>query len=245
VRLHDAAETARLTGCKHYLGSWSHSDGGTVHPLKLVYGLARTAVLRGARIYTGSAVRSLTRETGRWRLTTSQGELIADKVLVCTNALSNGLFPRLAATVIPVTIVQAATEPIAPDDRRHLFGQGQCLSDTRTNLFTYRFDGAWRLISGALPVPWIGARSRVASHVASRLRSVLALRDKPRIAFSWCGRASVSRDFLPSLYEMEEGVLAGTGCNGRGIAVSAELGRAMAALVLGAAEANLPSRFGR
>jgi glycine/D-amino acid oxidase-like deaminating enzyme len=234
VQLHDAAATAKLTGCRGYYGSWSHALGGTVHPLKLVRGLAQAATGRGAALFEHSPVQKLRRDGTRWLVETGNGVLTADKVLVCTNALSQGILPQVARTVIPVNIYQAATTAIPARERESLLRQGQCLSDTRLDLFTYRFDAEWRLISGSFVVLEPGARARLSRRMAERLQWMLGLQQTPAIEFIWRGTAAVSPGTLPALYEPAPGVLAGTGCNGRGIALCTELGRVMAELAMGA-----------
>ena len=234
VRLHDAAATAKLTGCRGYYGSWSHAQGGTVHPLKFVRGLAQAATGLGAALFEHSPVHTLRRDGTRWLVETENGLLTAEKVLVCTNALSQGILPQLARTVIPVNIYQAATTAISGPEREPLLHQGQCLSDTRLDLFTYRFDADWRLISGSFVVLEPGARARLSRRMAARLQWMLGLQQTPAIEFIWRGTAAVSPGTLPALYEPAPGVLAGTGCNGRGIALCTELGRVMAELAMGA-----------
>lgn len=230
VALHDAATTTELTGVRGYLGSWSNATGGTVHPLKLAHGLAAVALAHGATIYTASPVRAMRRTEGIWRLTAGRGEVRTERVLVCTNALSQGLLPVLARAVIPAQIYQVASEPVPPAQRASLLGQGQGFSDTRINLFTYRFDAEWRLITGALPGPYASRRG-IGARMAARLKASLALPELPRMQYIWSGEASVSPDFLPALYELDAGVLAGTACNGRGVALSVELGRVLAEAV--------------
>jgi glycine/D-amino acid oxidase-like deaminating enzyme len=238
VTLHNAAETEELTGVSGYLGSWRHASGGTLHPLKLVHGLARAA--QGAQLYDRSIVTELSRDGGRWRLHTTEGVLLAEQVLVCTNGLSRGLLPRLAGGIIPARIYQAATEPIPEAARRHLLGQGQSLSDTQINLFTYRFDPDWRLITGALAGLRDGMDAQLAAQMSRRLQSTLKLARAPRIEFVWSGTASVHPSYLPSLIEIDAGVVAGSGCNGRGIALSVELGRIMAQAVRDRSWQDLP-----
>jgi glycine/D-amino acid oxidase-like deaminating enzyme len=240
VTLLDAAETEKLTGATGYLGSWHHAGGGTLHPLKLVHGLARAAQAGGARLFDRSVVTELKRNSGHWHLRTTEGELIAEQVLVCTNGLSRGLLPRLAHGIVPARIYQAATEPIPVAARRHLLGQGQCLSDTQMNLFAYRFDADWRLITGLFAGLRDGMDRQLAGQMSRRLQSTLNLTQPPRIEFVWSGTASVGPSYLPSLVEVDSGVVAGSGCNGRGVALSVELGRIMAQAVRDGRWRDLP-----
>jgi len=228
VTVQDAAETERLTGCAGYLGSWCNATGGTIHPLKFVHGLALAASRCGALVFSRSAVVQMRRSGAHWRLTTGEGELQSQQVVVCTNAVSCSLLPRLAAMVVPMKIFQAASEPVSPEWREHLLRQGQSLSDTRINLFTYRFDADWRLITGALPTWGLGTSERLATQMALRLQNMLRLPTQPHMQFVWHGQASLSPEFLPCLVEVDTGVISGTACNGRGLALSAQMGRVLA-----------------
>jgi glycine/D-amino acid oxidase-like deaminating enzyme len=53
------------------------------------------------------------------------------------------------------------------------------------------------------------------------------VRDVP-IAYRWCGRVAVTRDFLPHVHEPEAGLLIDIGCMGRGIGLQTAMGRALA-----------------
>ena len=172
-------------------------------------------------------VERLTRAANGWQLATVDGEVSASEVLVCTNALSWTLLPALASAVTPATIIQVATEPIAPPARAHLLGAGQGFSDTRINLFTYRFDAQWRLITGALP-SWFRGDRRLRAYLAARLQKMLSLPAAPKIDYLWSGRASVGPNFLPAIYAVDKGVHASAGCNGRGVAMALEMGRVLA-----------------
>ena len=93
VGVHDADATSRLTGTHGYFGSWSNPSGGTVHPLKLVHGLAAAVLARRGEIRENCGVERLTRAANGWQLATMDGEVSASEVLVCTNALSWTLLP--------------------------------------------------------------------------------------------------------------------------------------------------------
>ena len=223
-------ETEELTGVRGYAGSCRFDSGGTIHPVKFVQGLVRAAVARGGRVLDRTSVRSLQRGGGRWRVEASDFALSADKVLVCTNGQSAQLTPDLARSLIRVVVCQSATHPIPAPDRSHLFGQGSCLSDSRVNLFTYRFDPDWRLVSGCFPLPWAGNGRRI----TRRLHKVLRLPSPVRQEYTWFGKASVTEDYLPRVCEIGPGAYAFTACNGRGLALSSIMAHLLStALVTG------------
>lgn len=116
----------------------------------------------------------------------------------------------------------------------------QSVSDTRRNLFTFRFDAANRLITGGMHVFGPGAETRVPRTIHRRLATMLELDDIPPIAYAWSGMAAVEPDFLPHLVDLGPGLIAGFACNGRGIALTTALGREIAAWASGIAASALP-----
>ena len=156
-------------------------------------------------------------------------EVSADKVLLCTNASSiAGGFETSRASVgrslIALDIHQVATGRLPDEARLHLLRHGQCLSDVRNNLFTYRLTADGRLISGGMAVTPLGTDRRMGERIVQRLARMLRLKTMPKAEFIWSGRAAITHDFMPKLHELAPGFLAGVGCNGRGIAMTTVLG---------------------
>jgi glycine/D-amino acid oxidase-like deaminating enzyme len=120
-----------------------------------------------------------------------------------------------------------------------LLPQGCCLTDTANNLFSYRLDPAGRLISGGMAIIQLGARRRLANYVSQRLCRKLGRKYIPPVEFVWSGRMAITPDFLPRLYNLDSGIIAGIGCNGRGIAMATVLGRMLADAALGAPGSEL------
>lgn len=230
--LHDAAETERLTGTRGYAGCWLAKSGGTVHPVKLVHGLLSRAMEKGLAYFPGTPATSIQRHGVKWKVATSRGTLHAENVLLCTNAQSPELHETLYSSIVPLQVCQIATRPIPENKRRHLLQQGQCLTDTQINLFSYRFDREWRLISGAIPVLPLSDGRNLARRITRRLQQVLSLDFEPAAEFVWGGTASVTSDFLPHALEIGPGAYAVTACNGRGLALSTAMGQTIARAVL-------------
>lgn len=228
VELLDADEVRRRTGALGYHGAMYARSGGTVHPVKLVQALLSRAAEYGARVHTGTPVAALARHTDGWTVTTSKGSVRARIVVNCTNARTANFPGLLEHSVVPLLICQMATRPIPPAWRTHLMGQGSGLSDMRHNLFTYRFDRDWRLITGAMPMLPDHAGHGPARAMVERLARNLALPEVPTPEYTWFGYASVTEDRLPTVFEMDRDYWAVAACNGRGLAFSASAGRLLA-----------------
>lgn len=239
VEVLDGEQTYRRSGVPGYVGSWMVRQGGTLHPVDYTVGLARSAERLGAQIFEGSAVRSIERRNGKLVVASKQGRALVNQAVLCTNGRSSGPYADLERSIIPMKIWQCATAPIAEAQRAHLFKHGECLSDTRSNLFTYRFDRDWRLITGTVDA-WGMTAEIAAGLMARRLRKHLSLPQVPAIDFVWSGVASVTRSRLPQLSVFDDGVIAPVACNGRGIALSTVLGEAIAQYVISERTSDLP-----
>ncbi len=225
VSVLDAAEVAQLTGVQGWRGGWIDRSGGVLNPVSYARGLAQAAAAGGVRLFEATPVTTLQRLGEDWLATTPAGQIRARRVVMATNAYVGQLWPNLARTYFPLRVFQVATAPLPLSVRARLLPEGQCVSDTRRNLFTFRFDAQNRLISGGMPILPFGAEARLPNTVHRRMAQMLNLPDLPQLEFAWSGMASVMPDYLPRLVELAPNLVAGFACNGRGIAMSTAMGR--------------------
>ena len=229
----DAAEVRTLIGTEAYCGGLIDRRGGNLHPLNYALGLAHAAIAAGASLHGQSRALSLqTRPDGRHVLRTAQGSVTAGKVLLCTNGYTDGLKPPLGRTVIPVRSIQVATVPLGPEADAILPGR-QAPSDTRRLLLYFRRDAAGRFIMGG----------RGAYSDAGTERQLQALRDVSEQMFpvlkgvewqhAWGGFVAVTADHYPHLNLLGNGIIAGLGYNGRGVAMATAMGKVMCDWVMG------------
>lgn len=236
----DAGAIRAETGMAIYAGGLIDHSGGTIHPLDYVYGLVAAVSRRGGLIREETTVTSIARTGAGHAIRHAGGEIIADSVLLATNAFTAGAAGRIGRTGIPLRVYQIATGPIDAETIRRIAPNRRPVGDTRSNLFTYRLDRDNRLISGGMALNPIGAHARVGRHVAARMRKELQLPGDPGLAAVWTGTAILTPDFLPRLYRFGDGFYGGIGCNGRGIAMTAGLGEVLARLALGEPAGTMP-----
>lgn len=236
----DREALASATGARGYAGGWTDKSGGVLNPTAYAYGLADAAEAAGARVFERSPVTAVTRAGERWRLTTPGGDIDAGKVILATNAYGGGLHRDLSRSYFPLRVFQVATQPLPPSIRDRLLPGGQSVSDCRRNLFTFRFDAENRLISGGMDIVRPGADRRVPRAIHRRLARLLEIDDLPPLAYAWSGVAAVMPDFLPHLFVLGPGFLGGIACNGRGIAMTTQLGTVLADWATGTPLGALP-----
>jgi glycine/D-amino acid oxidase-like deaminating enzyme len=216
-------------------------DGGTLHPLDYLRGLANGVQQRGGTVHEHTAalaVRPLA--GGGWQVAVAEGTILAGAVLLCTNGFTHGAASHLGRSVVPLRVYQVATAPLDAETVARIAPDRRPVGDTRQNLFTYRLDRDNRLISGGMAAVPLGAKARLGKAVVTRLASELNLPHTPEVEVVWTGTAAMTPDFLPRLHVLGDGFFAGIGCNGRGIAMTAQLGQVLAKAALGADPAILP-----
>jgi glycine/D-amino acid oxidase-like deaminating enzyme len=241
VTFFDKAETDRHLGSGEYLASWIDRRGGGIQPLSFARGLAKAAQAAGAAIHGQTAATGLYREQGRWAVETRSGARVtADRVVICTNAYTGDLWPRLRETVIAPNSYQIATEPLSDNVCKSILPFGQVSSDARKLLLYFRLDEHGRLLLGGRgafreatgPADW--------SHLESMLVRLFPQVKGVPIQYRWCGRVAVTRDFLPHLHEPAAGLIVDIGCMGRGVGLQTAIGKAFADYIVNGDETALP-----
>lgn len=238
----DAAETQARIGSRAFHGALFDPTGGHLNPLAYVRGLARAAAACGAAVHENSPVRDVVRDGDRWRLRAGDGTVRAGTVLQATNAQKPGTPGGTAASrgTVPLTIYQLATPVLPPDVRATILPGGEAMSDTRNNLFACCIDDTGRIVTGGMaPVTQIGAGHWLPPMLARRLRGIFPQLGRVRFERVWSGRASLTPDFLPRLFQPAPDWLMPFSCNGRGVALSTALGARVGRALAGAGEMPL------
>lgn len=239
VALLDRAETAAITGSDFYAGAWLHRGGGNINPLAYTRGLARAALNAGAAIHAASPATAIERAGSAWRVTTPKGTVEADSVILATNAYSGDLWPGLARSVVPLRLLQGATKPLSGNVARTILPERQGISDARRVLWAFRKDGQGRLVTGAAPlVP--GFRGPLRDLCTAQVKAVFPQAGDVEFEHLWDGKVAVTLDRLPRFHELAEGVYAGLGYSGRGIAMATAMGKLLADRVQGTPASDLP-----
>jgi glycine/D-amino acid oxidase-like deaminating enzyme len=233
VDLLDRAETTRLTGSQRYCGGLLDRRGGTVHPLKLVRGLATAAQRAGSRLFADSAAVRLDRVGKEWQVSTAQGSVTSPHVVLATNAYSDEFVGALRRTFVAVPSLQAATAPLSQEQLRSILPERQAVSDTWRLLRYFRLDGGGRLIMGARGVFGRTSPVQAAEPQHRAVREIYPQLAGVPFDYHWSGLVAVTPDRLPHLHEVAPGIVAGLGYNGRGVAMATTMGALLAKHVLG------------
>lgn len=231
---------AELTGTERYAGGWIDHRGGMLQPLSLARGLAAAARRAGAAVHGHSPATSLTRAGGRWRVETARGAVLADQVLLATNAYTDDLWPGLRRSVIPVFSYQVATRPLSDNLRRSILSGGMPVSDTRRLLLYFRLDHTGRLLVGGRGRFRQTEEPRFYDSVVQGLNWLYPQLGPVEFEHYWAGQVAVTLDHLPHVSELAPGLHAMLGYNGRGVAMATACGKMLAERLRGTPPDDLP-----
>ena len=229
----DASQAEALLGSTHWHGGMLNPTGGHVNPLKLVQGLAQVCEAAGVKVYENTPAQHVTRHGDGWHISTPNGALNADAVLLATNAYTDDVAPLIKQSIVPITAWQLATPPLSDEQRKTIIPQRQAISDTRGDLWYFRYDAQNRLVTGSSLLIRLNAKPRLRHSVAKRLETAFPQLGKVEFSHVWSGNVGITQDFYPRFHQFGPNYWGFTGYNGRGLALSIPVGREMASLICG------------
>ncbi|MHA6324713.1 NAD(P)/FAD-dependent oxidoreductase [Roseivivax sp. CAU 1753] len=238
-----------------FFGALTTPLGFALHPRKYHHGLARAALSAGVSCHGRSPVSALTRQAGKWRLTTPGGTLSADRVLLATNGYSSEDLPDwMRARTLPVQSSIIVTRPLTPTERhRQGWTSRQMAYDSRELLHYFRLLPDNRFLFGMRG----GLTARAG---AQRATSRKIRRDFARlfphwadvtVTHEWSGLVCLMAALTPFVGALpgHPGLFAAMGYHGNGVAMASHAGTLAADLVLNrdpaipATMASPPGRF--
>ncbi len=238
VYLAEAEARERLNATNVVSGIW-YRHGASIHPAKLVHGLARAAESRGVVVYESSTVTAI-RQGG---VVTRGGVVSADVTVLATEGFGSQL-PGRKRIVLPLYSLMIATEPLADTmwdeiglanretfgDFRNLIIYGQKTADGRLAFggrgAPYHF-GSKILDSFDTPDGVHTELVRVLVEMFPQLEGV-------ELTHRWGGALGVSRDWRPAVtFDRDAGVAVAGGYVGDGVATAQLAGRTLAELIAG------------
>ena len=237
----DERQITHVSGIKGYRGALLLPTGGQINPLAYALGLNDAIVRHGGRVYLGHA-RRLKRYGRTWCVEVSGGASVqSDQVIVATNALTGDLLPKVARSIIPVWAYLVATQRMDAGIRERILPGHQTFVDLRLHPFAVRWSPDGRLITGgAAKIHDPGAVDRMARAFLRRLARFIPDLPPLQAGYAWNGRIAVTNDFMPRLWNVDTGLYAPIGCNGRGVALTSVFGKAISDYLVSRDEKDLP-----
>ena len=234
AELLDAGGIRDLIGSEHYTHGMYDPRGGNLQPLSYTRGLAHAAISEGAQFHNHTKAIGIDKNGAGWRVMVEGGhEVSAENVLIGTNGYTDGLWPGLDHSLVPVCSFVAATKPLSHNLLASILPDRHAVSEACRIIVYYRLDRDGRFVIGGRGNWFNTGQTGDDTHVrdvAARVFPALADVDWE---YHWGGWPAITKTHLPMLIGLAPGVYAGLGYNGRGVATATMVGKQLALAVLG------------
>jgi len=216
-----------------YAGGFLYRDHGGLHPRKFHDGLMEIALNEGVTVVQNCPVVDVKGREGAFEISTKNGAIRAEKIILATNGYTKKPFSGLSRRVFPLPSFIIATEPLDADTLNRLAPGRRMMVETRARHSYYRIspDGS-RIIfggrAGMVPYgPELAARRLKATMVGiwPELADV-------KITHSWRGNTGFTFEQMPHVGKFD-GLHAAFGYSGSGVAMAPYLGMKVAYQALG------------
>lgn len=229
VEIIDGVDSGRISASPEYVHGGIHDPAAaTIHPLNYARSLARAAQQQGARLYQESPIASLARRNDRWHAATTAGEVVADQVVLATNAYADDNSQGVRESTVPVFIFHCATAPLPAAVAAEIIPRRHGLWDTQLMLTSSRIDASGRLVmssAGRLR----GYQRAIRESWMQRMRERLYPQTRGLDwEYRWSGQIGVTSSRILRVQLLAPGVFAPAGYNGRGIGPGSVIGKHLA-----------------
>lgn len=242
VELLDKAQTDARVRIADARGSVFYKDAASIHPGRLVRGLARAVERRGATIYEHTEVTDFSAGSSPV-LHTARGDLRAKTVVLCGEAYLTRLW-KIGRQLIPVYSLMTLTEPLSDSDWAEIgWKHRECIDSGRLTIEYISKTADGRILFGGRGAPY-----RFGSHIADEydrheptiqmfrenVRKWFPRLQDAKFSHAWGGPLGISRDFMPTMtFDPAKNVASARGYVGNGVATTNLAGRVLADLITG------------
>jgi len=243
TRMLPADEARGLIAATGIVGGMKTVSGASIHPARLVRGLARAVERRGGRIYEGTAATGV--RPGQPALLETGGGVISARraVVLAGEAYLSGL-AGWQRQLLPMSSMIVATAPLDAATWAQIGWDGyeslssgaytkDYLTRTRDGRILFGSRGAPYLYGSHMPESAL-ADPALYGPIIANLRSWFPVLGDVPMTHAWGGYLGVPRDGMPSVhFDATTGIGNAFGYTGRGVATTALAGRALAGLIAG------------
>lgn len=207
-------------------------EAGHLHPLKYLLGLAQAAEKLGVQIYEQSAVTSY-REVGEGvRLSTGNGTVLCDQLVLACNVYLGDLDRDRSRRILPVGTFQVATEPLGAERAAELIPSRACVTDNQFVLDYFRTTPDHRLLFGGGCTYLGGTPKDIAKALQPALHKVFPQLAGVKLDYAWGGLIDLTVRRTPD-FGRRGNVYWAQGFSGHGVIPTCMAGRVLAEAIVG------------
>ncbi len=243
VRLLDAEQAAERIRVTHVHGGLFASENASLHPGRLVRGLARAIEKRGGVIYEQTEVTDF--EGGSFpRFITPGGEVRATTSIVLAGESYLTRFPSLHRVVLPVYSLICLTEPLSQAQWNEIGWQNReslASCNYTVDYLTRTADG--RILFGSRGAPYrLGSKisddqdrhAETHARIQKLTQEWFPMLKETKFTHAWGGPVGMPRDWMPMThFDPRSKIATARGYTGQGVSTANLTARVLAGMILG------------
>jgi len=235
LQLLDQQQIRQHVASENYIGGLLDNRAGHIHPLNLLLGEVQAFESLGGKVFEDSAAIAIDRKQ-RPVISTAQGKVTADYLLIAGNAYLGGLVPELAAKSMPCGTQIVTTEVLDESLARSLIPGGQCVEDCNYKLDYYRVTGDHRLLYGGGVTYGGGDPESIERFVRSHLEKTFPQLTGVKFDYAWGGDFLLTMSRLPQFGRLNDSIYYAQGYSGHGVTTTHLAGKLLAEAIGGQTE---------
>lgn len=225
-------DVARFIDSPRYCMAAYENHSGHLHPLKYVLGLARSAQSLGVKLHEHSPATGLQQHAQGTRVSTAQGHVEAQYVVLAGNCTlpeySPQLAPQLTPRIMPVGTYIVATEPLDPALCQQLIPSRAAVCDNNVVLDYFRFSADYRMLFGGRVSYTTMTPRNLAEKMRQRMVQVFPQLAAAQVSHVWGGFVDITMNRAPDFGRLNPKVYYLQGFSGHGVALTGLAGRVVA-----------------
>lgn len=232
------AEQHTEIGSDAFFGGSVLPGDASLHPGLYHAGLMRRIGEAGGLVIGNAAAQDISRDGGRFTVTTPLGKIAAGEVIIATNGYTDRLVPELGRRIVPIGSGLIATGEIPEETFARLMPKGRVYGNTNRVFYYFRAaPGERRVIWGGRVGRGAGNTSeRAFRHLARDMLHVFPDLASAPITHAWDGMIGYTYDEVPHLGRTGAGLYYALGYCGTGVSRATYFGNKIALKVIGKSE---------
>jgi len=218
-------------------------DGASLHPGRLVRGLARAVEAHGGALFEQTKVMEFHGGT-RPRLLTDAGEIVATKGIVLAGEAYLTRLPKLHRALLPVYSLICLTEPLTAAQWQQIgWEHGENLSSTRSTVVYLTRTPDGRILFGSRGAPYAYG-SRISDEQDRHAETIALIQNSLlewfpslsgiRFTHAWGGPVGMPMDWTPAVrFDRDSRIGFAGGYTGQGVSTSNLAGQMLAGMITG------------
>lgn len=214
-----------------YYDAYLKTNVMQAHSLNYTCHSATTAVAQGARIFENSPATHIQKSGHKWHITTPQGKIITDQLVMTCGVQQNNIQSKLARSVLSVATFVLLTEPI-PELLEEILPNPYAVTDSRFSSNYYRKLPDGRLLWGGLVSMFYPSQEKLKKIMMKNLLYIYPQLKNVKAEVAWGGHMGYPTHKMPQVGQLPDGTWYGQGFGGHGMTSTIAVGEMLAKAII-------------